>query len=532
VTPLHPSPIVGAGRQWAIARWAVGAASVCAYVLVCLASVDGALSGDDHFSLWIAAAVAAGDRPDIDVFDPGSPLQWWMSYLGQRLTGGRTIGEVALAITFKTVGLVAVFHMTRRLVGRWDAAWAATVVVSTMLLAYHVYGWEKVFIYPVSVLAAMAYLEGRARPWLLGCLAAMAGLLRHDHGLYVGLFLGAAVLSGPRPRLRSFLVFAACAVAIYSPWLWWIARTEGLVEYLRARVGFSSGLGLLESRPLFQFVFPLWSFDGAVVWTWHIALAVPLAAFALGLVRRHVALMLTAALLLVLEAGIMRQGLQVKETAILWVPLFACLLFQVRRGVGAWVVRATAIVLVVTVPIVTGAPERLSGLVLRYGGLFTRAAAAVRYHSKPRQLDDYAPPTERNERLIVRYAALCLTDADRIWDTSDWFPLSYYSGRRPVWHTYWSLGFLRDDASQRTFLRWIEQTSAPVIVVRRGRPDPVTVFDAYPLIKAYVAERYREVASPELEAFVKEGNRMELLVDRGRTASSVFEPLGLPCFTK
>jgi hypothetical protein len=101
-----------------------------------------------------------------------------------------------------------------------------------------------------------------------------------------------------------------------------------------------------------------------------------------------------------------------------------------------------------------------------------------------------------------------------------------------VWHTYWSLGFLRDDASQRTFLRWIEQTSAPVIVVRRGRPDPVTVFDAYPLIKAYVAERYREVTSPELEAFVKEGNRMELLVDRGRTASSVFEPLGLPCFTK
>jgi hypothetical protein len=243
-----------------------------------------------------------------------------------------------------------------------------------------------------------------------------------------------------------------------------------------------------------------------------------------------VALVLTAALLLMLEAGIMRQGLQVKETAILWVPLFTCLLFQVRGGVGAWVVRATAIVLVVTVPIVTGAPERLSGLVLRYGGLFTRAAAAVRYHSQPRQLDAYAPPTERNERLIVRYAAVCLTERDRIWDTSDWFPLSYYSGRRPVWHTYWSLGFLRDDASQRKFLRWIEGTSAPVIVVRRGRPDPVTVFDTYPLIKAYVSERYREVTSPELEAFVKEGNRMEILVDRGRTATGVFEPLGLPCF--
>ena len=34
------------------------------------------------------------------------------------------------------------------------------------------------------------------------------------------------------------------------------------------------------------------------------------------------------------------------------------------------------------------------------------------------------------------------------------------------------------------------------------------MFDAYPLIKAYVTERYREVRSPELEAFVKAGNRM------------------------
>ena len=511
-------------------RWAAGALGVCGYVLLCLAAAEGALSGDDHYSLWTAAAVAAGDRPNIDVFDPGSPLQWWLSYLGQVLTGGRTIGEVALAITLKTIGIVAVFQLNLKLLGRWGAAWIPTVVVVSMLLAYNVYGWEKLLIYPVSALAGMAYLDGRLRPWLLGCLAAIAGLLRHDHGLYIGVFLTAVILSGPRPTTRSLLSFAGAALATYAPWLWWIASTEGLAGYLGSRVGFSSGLGLLESRPLFRLMAVPWTFDGAVVWTWHIALCVPVAGVALGLARRHRGVALVSLLLLLMEAGIMRQGLQVKETAMLWVPLFFWLLFELKQGPGALVVRAAAVALVVTVPVVTGAHERLSRLVLGGGGLFSSAANALRYHTTPWRLDDYAPPAERNERLVVRYAAFCLTDNDRIWDTSDWFPLSYYSKRRPVWHPYWSLGFMSGETAQMEFLRWLDRTSAPVIVVRRGRPDPVSVFDRYPLVKALVAQRYVQVSSPELEAFVKAGNRMEILVDRRRVPVGVFEPLGLPCF--
>jgi hypothetical protein len=510
-------------------RWTFGVLAAGAYVLLCLASADGSLSGDDHFSLWVAAAVAAGDRPNVDVFDPGTPLQWWVSYAGQWLTGHRTIGEIAIAILFKTIGIIAVCRLTARLTGSWLTAGAAATAVVVLSLSYQVYGWDKLFIYPVSALAALAYLDGRTRPWVLGVVAAVAGLLRHDHGLFIGLFLAATILVGPRPRVAAVAVFLAAGLGTCGPWLWWISQTEGLVEYFRARTAASAELGLLESRPLFLFGVPVWSIEGAALVVWHVAAAVPFAVAALAWTRRRVDLALLAGLLLLLEAGIMRQALQVKETAMLWVPLFAVLLSDLRRGSAAYAVRLAAVLLVVMVPVAADARTHLRWLFVDET-VFDRVRSALDLHTRPVSLDFYAPASDRSERLIIRYVAVCLRAEDRVWDTSDWFSLTYYARRRSVWHPYWSEGFLNGERRERLLLAWLDRHQVPVIVVRQPDADPLMVFSRYRLVQPYVASRYREVRTPELDAFVAAGNRIRLLVDDRRTPVGTFAPLGLPCF--
>ena len=154
----------------------------------------------------------------------------------------------------------------------------------------------------------------------------------------------------------------------------------------------------------------------------------------------------------------------------------------------------------------------------------------MRFHLRSPALDAYAPVGTTNERLMVRYVHDCLRPQDRVWDTSVWFPLSYYSQRRPVWHPYWALGLLNDEAAQHRFLTWLGQTSAPVIVVRDHPEEPLEAFRQYPAVRAYVNAHYQQVTSEAFDRFVREVDSIQLLVDRQRTPTGVFRPLDLPCF--
>jgi hypothetical protein len=73
-----------------------------------LATADGEFSGDDHYALWVAESLWHGDVLNRDVYDPGSPLQTLLSYLGQLATGHRPLGELLIAAACRTLGLVCV----------------------------------------------------------------------------------------------------------------------------------------------------------------------------------------------------------------------------------------------------------------------------------------------------------------------------------------------------------------------------------------------------------------------------------------
>ena len=505
---------------------ALGGAALALHVVVQLVGFEGSLDGDDHIPLFVAAAVRAGARAYIDIFDYGNPLRWWLSYLGLLASHDRTIGEVVIAVALKTAGIGAVFFIAWTLVRSWAASAIAAFIVMLVLLPYHGYGAEKFVIYPVAVIAGWMYARKQVAPWMLGVMVVTAFLFRHDHGVWVGLFVALVMATGPRPVVRSFVECGLAALATLAPWLWWLHSTEGVFQYFDGRASFSVPLGLLLDRPLFR----LWRAspaETAAVWLWHLAWVGAIVGFVVALRRHRREAVLLALMTGIMGIGIMRDEVRVEEGSPLWVPLWIWLVWTARGRVMRTAAYTLAVVIVGAVLVSRDVPDRLRAMTLERGGLLARARNAVDFHTSTDPLAMYVGPGD-NERLLIRYVAECLEEDDRVWETSAWFPLPYYSNRRPAWHVEWQLGFKRDDESQRTFLEWIRRQSVPLIIVRYRDADPFSVFDGYPHVRQYVADRYVRLTSPGFRPF-SEANNIQLLVDSTRMPGGRFEPLDLPC---
>jgi hypothetical protein len=297
------------------------------YTLFFLGTVDGRLDGDDHFALAHAGALLAGDRLNVDFFDPGVPLQVAISYLGQAATGSRPIAEVLIALTIRILGLIAIYAVTNKLVASRVAGVIAAMIVAVLLMEQAVYGAEKVALYPIAILAAWRYLEGRLSPYVLSAVIAVAALFRHDHGVYVAISMSLAVLAGPRPR-QDILKVVGGTFILLLPWFVWLQATEGLPAYVASRIDFAQDNGLGRERP-FGLRPPFFTADNAGPWLWHMALFTTIAALATSLKRRSIPVIVLAGMSVVATAGLMRKAGQVGEVAAIWVPLFCC-----GRGAG------------------------------------------------------------------------------------------------------------------------------------------------------------------------------------------------------
>ena len=513
----------------------LGALLLPAFLLVYsaffLGTVDGRLDGDDHFALAHAAALMAGDRLNVDFFDPGVPLQVAMSYVGQALTGSRPIAEVGMALAIRIIGLIAVYAVTRKLVRSRLAGVIVAMIVAVWLMDQAVYGAEKVALYPIAILAAWRYLEGRLSPYALSAVIAVAALFRHDHGAYVGISMAVAVLAGPRPR-HDLLKVAAGTLVLLAPWLIWIQATEGIPSYVTSRVDFAQDNGLSRDRP-FGLQAPFFTNENAAPWLWHVALLTTLAALITSIRQRSIPVMVLAGMSVVTAAGLMRKAGQVGEVAAVWVPLFMWLIWN-WRWYGKVALASVAVISVAALLTVTDAVNELSQIANDGGGLTRRVPSALAFHMTTPAIDAYAPddPEETSDsRLVIRYVRQCLRPSDRIWETAMWFPVIYYAERRPVWHLHWDHGLKHDEASERQFLEWITHEQAPVMITHSG-DNLFDAFREYPLVRQYVMTNYREITSTRFAEYrAQEGNRLRLLADVRRAPTGRFEPLDLPCFS-
>lgn len=240
-------------RPWR--RAACGVSFVALAGLGYLAS-NQRLTADDSFSVWIAQAFLRGDRPYIDFFDAGAPGWWWLSLVGQWASGGRVIGEIAVAVFFDAVALVLTYLLAKRATRSMPLALSLTAIATVCVLAAAPYGYVKAIIYPLAVLVLWWYLDApsRRRAAVVGAVVAAAFLLRHDHGAYVGAAAAVTLLSGlvrdgVRPVAAHSAIAGVTTLALLLPLLLVVQQREGLGGYFRARNDLAAYLGLGESRP-------------------------------------------------------------------------------------------------------------------------------------------------------------------------------------------------------------------------------------------------------------------------------------------
>lgn len=516
------------------------------------------LGGDDHFALWSAAAAYHGAIPYRDFFDPGAPLYWWLSLLGQLVAGYRVIGEVGVATLLITIAYTLAFVQSWRVSRNVWVALSVLAICLMLVLPTGTYAYPKLFVYPVVLAAAWAYVSRQTTPRLfaMACTMAMAFLFRHDHGMFVVSAPLVAIVVATRPRrlgllLKRLLLVGVMTLAVLAPWLVWVQSTEGLLVYFPARLQQSVGAGLLEDRPSLGLVSPFLDRANAGPWLFTLWALLPIACLALvavdawrrtperfpgerALMAVAGALMLTAAIGLMREMGRFCDIATLGAVPLSWLAGRALVARPYPSTAARLGAVAAAMVLVITgtAAVVfaqawTYVPGRYPGETLAIYRESIRGQLRAFLASPP--IDVYAPASADDDLQLIRYFRECTSPGDAIWDMNQNFAWPYYAERQNVLHPEWASGFKRRPEDQAYAIEWVKQHSVPILF--SINIDPMQSLDAYPRVKAFVAERYRDAATPAFyKLFSDERRDAWLLVDRTRQPVRTHPLLGLPCF--
>jgi len=204
------------------------------------------LSGDDHWSLWNAAAFLQGDTWFEGFVDMGDPLYWIMSAAAQWVVGYRVIGELLLATTLVAVAITLSFDMA------WESSRSRLlaalmgVLVIALVSVTPIYSHPKIFIYPLGAWLSWRYIDrpSLARAVFLALGVAVAFGYRHDHGAYVGVGSMVAVVAahwheGYRAVLASAVRLAGAGAVILLPFFAIVQVNEGAISYFGDRIEFA-----------------------------------------------------------------------------------------------------------------------------------------------------------------------------------------------------------------------------------------------------------------------------------------------------
>ena len=209
---------------------------------------------NDHYAhLALAQQLLLGHRPVRDFTDPGWPLTYLLSAAAWRVAGDGMWVEWTLAATALAIAAACTVIAAHRLSGSLTIA----LVVTALELAVfpRTYSYPKIVAYAVAacVLAALAARPSRGRIVLMAAVIAAAFLLRHDHGLYIGV-ASAVCLALARLRsgfgdggLRQVAPAAAASVAALTaataafllPWIVFVALNGGLPAYFETALEFA-----------------------------------------------------------------------------------------------------------------------------------------------------------------------------------------------------------------------------------------------------------------------------------------------------
>jgi hypothetical protein len=552
-------------------RWSLYALVALLAIAVLLYAVVEQVYDANFYVLWEATALLAGDRPYRDFYLAGWPLQTALSTMMQALVGYRLIGEYLIHWSVICASVLIGFHLALRLSQSVAASLAAILVALVAVASMEWFQYPKLFVYAVAAVVGWRYVERPGvRPAVVaGVVTAVAFLLRHDHGLYVGVVFALAFalarVTVPSSRdaaamVREASAYAAAAGILVAPWALLVHVSEGFPDFLRTRAEwgrlwapppgspYDVLLDIDPRRLVGSITASSWrpSREQSLLWLVQVTLLLPvLALWSVGLdllswfrrgrpMRPH-----TVGTLLVAGTSIIAASRLIREESyyVAVLPLSAALgarLLSGQRGAPAWrvVQRTLAIaVLLMTSMAAVGylnadlfAPNELNEVRVVYRQLVGAPPIDTFQPAGDAQQVDWAAweASSQDDRLkvMIRYMHDCTRDGDRLLVTgSTPYQVGYYT-QRPIaggqlqWHHRWR----SDPAHEAQSLGLIQRQSVPFAI---STNDPVLDdFKAYPRIHTYLTNNYVEL----------EGSGGRLLADRRRRPGGRFGRLGWPCF--
>ncbi len=209
---------------------------------------------NDHYAhLALAQQWLLGDRPVRDFTDPGWPLTYRLSATAWRIAGDAMWVELALTASALALAAACTLIAAHRLSGSLTIA--AIVTALEILIFPRTYSYPKLAAYAVAacMMAALAARPSKGRIVLLAAVVATAFLLRHDHGLYIGIASAVCLaLTGLRSSAgeaglrttatnaaRSVAILTAATAAFLLPWIVFVSLNGGLTAYFETALEFA-----------------------------------------------------------------------------------------------------------------------------------------------------------------------------------------------------------------------------------------------------------------------------------------------------
>jgi hypothetical protein len=545
---------------------------------------EGSVAGlhDDHYFYLVRGwQMLFGDLPDRDFVDPGAPLTFAIEAAVQWLLGRGVWSEMVFCVTALSAAAVLTFVAARMLSG--SIAIAATAAFMQVALQPRLYNYPKVLVYAVAIPVIWRFMDRPTwrRRLVLAVVTAIALLLRHDHGAFVGLttLLAIAMLSGEtvRARMRHALIYGLLVVALLAPYLAYLQVHGGVVAHAvaanswaqrdRARAPlvlpyFSASPRPDDDPPPDE---PDWWQSGIFVqatrnyepWLFWLAAVLPLGVLALVSVsaggraewphaRRKIALL--ALLGMVLVAGFLRGRLSSRfgdvsvTTALLLAVLMRAAWTMVREGrmdkggrfigmpsavravaalVAAGVVGGT---LFVVFPSFWNRLD-LAAMTERPLGAIDRVGVITR-RTTTWPLESWTSPDTSGSIQLAFYLRDCTAPDDRVF-ISMYMPEVSALAQRPFAGGHGDLrpSFFTSVADQRLTIARLERQRVPVAIMPGGE-DYEGFRKDFPRINAYLALRYRVVGDFELGA----RDPVRLLVHRDIPQTGEYRLHRWPCF--
>ncbi len=508
---------------------------------------------DHYFHVARGRQMLLGEWPVRDFVDPGAPLQYAISAVARWPFGDIAAPELLLVALGVAVGAAATV-----LCGTWlsrSVLVATGVTLLQILASPRSYSYPKMLLYGIAGCMIVAVVTSATRARLLGAgaLTAVAFLMRHDHGLFIGVACAAAIaMSAPgiTEALRRCTVFGAAVIVLLAPWAIWVQSYQGLVPYFEMGIAVSrreADISLLRDYPQLQLTAGLTTAN-VHAWMYYLYWTLPLVCVLIALWRRvtrreqwpgeWVAVSGIAILALALDATFLRNPLETRlADAVVPASLLGAwllgLAWRVRTPRPAAVILRTVsagIVAVTAVAIwhVGDVSDKLDevGVFDDLEHVQEHLAAVMQAITQP-EMDVRKLPSRVSAGLVpfFHYLERCTASNDRLL-VSGPYPDVFVLGRRgfAAGHIAFLEGWYTSDADQALALQRMRDQSVPFLVLPLD--DQPTFERNFPQVLAHVQSRYEPMADLPAEGLTG----IRIMVERARPRTGTDATTGWPCF--